>query len=133
MMVRLLMTTILFIVALSSLLATAEAGRGSSWDDREGFGYKSTREEILATRDSRRERLVSMIRDLDVQLEDHSSGRRRLYDADASKLEKRARAYKMKLEMLQGDLDDRDVDRILAREEIQAEIHRARRSRGREL
>jgi hypothetical protein len=133
-MVRLLMITILILVSLSNLLVTAEAGRsGSSWDDREGFGYKSTREEILATRDSRRERLVSMIRDMDVQLEDHSSGRRRLYDADASKLEKRARAYKMKLEMLQGDLDDRDVDRILAREDIRAEIHRARRSRGREL
>ena len=133
--------SILLLVLIFGLLSSAEAGGRSSrrlnsyYDDSsDGYGYRSTREEILATREHRKRRLEDMIGDMEEQLEDHSVGRRRLSEGERHSLERRMNVYRRKLETMQGDMDDRLVDRILAREDIRAELHRERmRSRGREL
>ena len=128
---------ILTVGLLPSPVAAGSSGRrmNSSFDQSgDGYGYRSTREEILATREHRKRRLEDMIGDMEEQLEDHSHGRRRLSEGQRYSIEKRMNVYKLKLETMQGDLDDRKVDRILAREELRAERYRERaRSRGREL
>ena len=128
---------VLLILTIGLLSSPAEAGSrmNSSYDQSgDGYGYRSTREEILATREHRKRRLEDMIGDMEEQLEDSSHGRRRLSESQRYSIEKRMNVYKRKLETMQGHLDDRKVDRILAREELRAEryIERAR-SRGREL
>lgn len=120
--------------------ATAYADRYMQ-DDRassnnNGASYMSTREEVLAKRERRRKEFSARVEDWKEQLDHHETGRRRLEEADVASIQMKIDVYQRKLEYhLNGEMDIRQVDRILAREEIQSERYweRRARSQGREL
>jgi len=82
---------------------------------------RAQREEVLASRQRRREQLEKMLGELSQQVEDHKSGRRLLDAEEKTMLDKKIDIFQRKLETMQGDLDDREIERILKREEIQKE------------
>jgi len=69
-----------------------------------------------------------------VQLQDHRAGRRLLDEEERASLEKRIDVFARKIETMRGDLDDREVERILMREQIRDERVRERlqEKRGRD-
>ena len=71
----------------------------------------STREEILATREHRKQRLYKLINDMEHQIQQDLIGRRMLAYGERVTLEKRLNAYRKKLETLEPELDDRVSDR----------------------
>ena len=123
-------------VLLALLLLPNVASAASVGTREDSMGYMSTREEILATRERRKKQFSGRVEDWKEQLDHHESGRRRLSDPEAHSIQKKIEVYQRKLEWhLEGEMDDRTVDRVLAREEIRAERHweRRARSRAREL
>ena len=84
------------------------------------------REEVVANRSKRREQLVKMFEDAKVTMEDHTAGRRLLDDGDVTALERKINAFERKLETMTGEMDDREVDRVIEREKLRQERDAAR-------
>lgn len=79
------------------------------------------REEVLASRRNRREQLEKMLSEMTLQVENHENGKRLLKDEERESLYKKIDVFQRKLETMQGDLDDREIERMLARERIRNE------------
>ena len=90
------------------------------------------REEILASRQRRVEQLEAMLNDAKQQLQGHNSGRRLLDDEERTNLQRKVDVFSRKLESMQGELDDREVERILKREELRDQRLKERISQRRE-
>ena len=60
-------------------------------------------------------------------MENHKSGRNLLEEDDLTALERKISAYTRKLETMQGEMDDREVDRVIEREKLRYERDQARR------
>jgi len=97
----------------------------------------SQKEEIKANRAKRREQLSKLLDEARESMEDHTSGRRLLEDKELHTLERKIDAYERKLETMQGEMDEREVERVLQREKLRYERDAARREerrkRGSEL
>ena len=65
-------------------------------------------------------------------MEDHTSGRRLLDDQEFSTLERKLNAYERKLETMSGEMDEKEVDRVLQREKLRYERDAARRAEQRQ-
>jgi hypothetical protein len=91
------------------------------------------REEILASRQRRKKQLESMLIDARQRLADHRSGSKLLSSDELKSLDKKVDIYQRKLDTMQDDLDDREVERILKREQIHNERLHERRQRRSEL
>lgn len=76
------------------------------------------REEVLASRKRRSEQLESILIDAKQRLDDHNSGRKLLDNTEKAALEKKIEIFQRKLETMTGELDEREVERILQREKI---------------
>ena len=63
------------------------------------------------------------------QLADHSSGKKVLDAKDLAALEKKIHVYQRKLDTMEGDMDEREVERILKREELRFQRDEERRRR----
>ena len=63
------------------------------------------------------------------QMDDHVSGKRILHDNDRESLEKKIDVFARKLETMTAELDDREVEKILKREQLIAERTRERLAR----
>ena len=74
-----------------------------------------------------------MLLDSKQRLADHSAGIRILDDEEKVDLEKKISIYQRKLETMQGDLDEREIERILKREQLRNERMRERREKRSEL
>jgi hypothetical protein len=72
-----------------------------------------------------------MLADARQRLDDHRSGTRLLDDEELKALEKKVDIYQRKVDTMQGDLDDREIERILEREKIRNERLQDRRERRR--
>ena len=79
------------------------------------------REEILASRKRRIEQLEAMLNDARQQLQSHHSGTRLLDDAERTNLERKVDVFGRKLESMQGEMDEREVQRLLQREQLHHE------------
>jgi hypothetical protein len=90
------------------------------------------REEILASRQRRVEQLEAMLNDAKQQLQGHNSGRRLLDDEGRTNLQRKVDVFSRKLESMQGELDDREVERILKREELRDQRLKERIAQRRE-
>jgi hypothetical protein len=72
-----------------------------------------------------------MLEESKQQLQDHNSGLRLLSDKERLDVEKRIQIYQRKLETLTRELDDREIERILRREQlIHERVHQRREERG---
>jgi len=100
-----------------------------SRDSSSGFEMSSTREEILATRAKRKEQLEGLLLETKQQLTDHNSGKRLLDAKDLAGVQKKIHVYERKLETMEGDMDEREVERILKREELRFQRDEERRRR----
>jgi hypothetical protein len=87
----------------------------------------------LASRERRSKQIESVLDDSKQRLADHNAGTRILSDIEKADLEKKISIYQRKLETMQGDLDEREVERILKREKLRNERQKDRRSRRSEL
>ena len=70
-----------------------------------------------------------MLEDSQQRLSDHLAGTKVLSEKDRAALEKKIHIYQRKLETMKGDLDDRDVERILRRDQLRDERVKERRAR----
>jgi len=93
----------------------------------------TTREEILASRRRRSKQIEDLLEDSKQRLMDHSTGVRLLDEKERGDLEKKITIYQRKLDTMRGDLDEREVERILKREQLQAERLKKRRAQHGEL
>lgn len=91
------------------------------------------REEILASRARRSKQIEGILDENKQRLADHNSGLRILSDNDKKDLESKITVYQRKLDSMQGELDEREVERILKREKLHEERLKARRERRSEL
>jgi hypothetical protein len=91
------------------------------------------REEILESRRRRRVQLEAMMHDAEERLTLHTSGKKMLADDEVSALEKKADIFKRKLDTMKDDLDDREIERIMAREKLRNERLTERRAKEEEL
>jgi predicted nucleic acid-binding Zn-ribbon protein len=74
-----------------------------------------------------------MLIDARQRLADHRSGSKLLSSDELKSLDKKVDIYQRKLDTMQDDLDDREVERILKREQIHNERLHERRQRRSEL
>lgn len=70
-----------------------------------------------------------MLHDTDERLAQHGSGEKLLTDEELKALEKKKDIFTRKLETMRDDLDDREIERIIAREKLRNERLAERRAR----
>ncbi len=87
------------------------------------------REEILANRARRKKQLEGHLLELRQQLADHTTGKKLLDGKDLASLEQKIHTYQRKLDTMEGDMDEKEVERILKREELRFERDEERRRR----
>lgn len=73
-----------------------------------------------------------MLQDATARLADHNSGTRLLIEKEKVDLEKKINIYQRKLETMTGDLDEREVERIIKREALRNERMKERQERRQE-
>lgn len=91
--------------------------------------FKKKREEILASRKRRSKQLEALLEESKARLADHASKKRILTESERISLEKKITIYTRKLETMQVDLDEREVERILKKEKLRNERIKERRQR----
>lgn len=91
------------------------------------------REEILASRERRIKQIETLLEDSQQRHNDHKSGIRMLNEKELNDLERKIDIYTRKLESMMTPLDEREVQRIIQREEIRNERIHERRNTHREL
>ncbi len=74
-----------------------------------------------------------MLEEAKQRLNDHKAGTRILTDTERMDVEKKIGIYQRKLDTLTGDLDEREVERLIRREKLRNERLKERRERRSEL
>lgn len=69
-----------------------------------------------------------MLQEQKAKLDEHKSGRELLEDDKLEELEKRITAYERKLATMEGELDDREIERMIEREQRRLKRHEERRA-----
>ena len=100
------MNTILNFLLLMALVTLASASSRYQRDEMTGH-IASTREEILARRERRKDHFGEKFEEYKQQLDDHHSGRRLLAGGDLNYIQKKVKAYETKLKQLHKEIDDR--------------------------
>eukprot|EP00980_Cylindrotheca_fusiformis_P002854 scaffold672_cov126-Cylindrotheca_fusiformis.AAC.55 len=112
---------LLFVLLLSTV------GASSRFEEDELTGHvASSREEILSTRQLRKQQFGNLLAEYQAQLDAHNSGEMLLNERDFNRISQKVKAYTHKLEELDKDADPRFVDRLIAREAHLNEVTRAR-------
>ena len=91
--------------------------------------YIQQREEILANRARQKQHLEKLMAEAHQKLSDHKSGRKPLTEEDLAEWEKKYHIYQRKLDTMEGDMDEREVERIQKREELRHHRDEERRRR----
>lgn len=73
--------------------------------------------------------MESLLIDAQQQHADHRSGKKPLEATDFADLEKKLHVYQRKLDTMEGDMDEREVERIQKREELRHHRDEERRRR----
>lgn len=74
-----------------------------------------------------------MLKEEKQRLADHRNGVRMLDEVEVTALEKKVDVYERKLATMQGELDEREIERIMKREQLRNERIKERRERASEL
>lgn len=72
----------------------------------------------MESRKRRSKQLEVMVQDAKQRVQDHKSEKRLLDEKEKEDLEKKIDIYSRKLETLTRDLDDREIEKIMAREKL---------------
>ncbi|KAG7349787.1 hypothetical protein IV203_012384 [Nitzschia inconspicua] len=119
-----------FITKVSSKEAVADLFRRR---DREGTYGDTTREQIMETRARRRRQLKIMVLDARKKLADHAAGEINLTAEKKKALENQMDIFQRKLDTMKEDLEDWEIERLIARETDRAEMRRQRSANTRQL
>lgn len=87
-----------------------------------------TREQILETRNRRKRQLKVMLVDARKKLADHSAGEKPLTEEAKAILVNSIDVYRRKIESMEGELEEWEIERLIARE-TEAANRRKKRSR----
>jgi mevalonate pyrophosphate decarboxylase len=75
----------------------------------------------MKNRDKRTDQLVRLLDETKEKVANHRSGKELLEDADVATFEKRVDLYERKLERMKQPLDEKEIERMVQREEMRAE------------
>jgi peptidoglycan hydrolase CwlO-like protein len=120
-----LLSVLLLVLSIPASASTRHLER----DELTGH-IASTREELLATRERRKEQFGGRFEEMKQQMEEHTTGQRLMNENEFNRLERKMKAYERKLEHLHTEIDDRHIDRLLDREAMLNEMHRNRLSKS---
>ncbi len=87
----------------------------------------------MASRERRMKQIETLLEDSQQRLNDHKSGIRMLNEKELNDLQKKIDIYTRKLESMMAPLDEREVQRIIQREQIRNDRIKERRNTHREL
>lgn len=87
----------------------------------------------MASRERRSKQIESLLEESKQRLVDHNTGTRILGDKEKADLGKKINIYQRKLETMLATLDEREVERILKREQLRNERLKERQARRSEL
>ena len=83
----------------------------------------------MANRARQKQHLEKLMAEAHQKLSDHKSGRKPLTEEDLAEWEKKYHIYQRKLDTMEGDMDEREVERIQKREELRHHRDEERRRR----
>uniref|UniRef100_A0A6V0BUX4 Uncharacterized protein n=1 Tax=Pseudo-nitzschia australis TaxID=44445 RepID=A0A6V0BUX4_9STRA len=92
-----------------------------------------SREQILETRNRRKRQLSVMMMDARKKLTDHSAGELTLTEEQKSQLESSATLYQRKIDSMEVELEQWEIDRLIARETESANRRRERSQDSRRI
>lgn len=87
----------------------------------------------MASRERRMKQIETLLEDSQQRLNDHKSGIRMLNEKELNDLQKKIDIYTRKLESMMAPLDEREIQRIIQREQIRNDRIKERRNTHREL
>lgn len=87
----------------------------------------------MASRKRRSEQLEQLLAEVKQRLADHKSGDRLLTDEEKTKMEKKAEIFQRKLDTMKEMPDERELERMLKREQLIKERAKERQARNEEL
>ena len=87
----------------------------------------------MASRERRMKQIETLLEDSQQRLNDHKSGIRILNEKELNDLQKKIDIYTRKLESMMAPLDEREIQRIIQREQIRNDRIKERRNTHREL
>jgi hypothetical protein len=93
----------------------------------------TTREEILQTRERRKRQYKVMILDARKQLADHSAGEKILTMEQKEQFENKMDIFQRKLDSMQVDLEEWEIERLIVRETDNANRRRERSQHSRRV
>ena len=93
----------------------------------------TTREEILQTRERRKRQYKIMILDARKQLADHSAGEKILTMEQKEQFENKMDIFQRKLDSMQVDLEEWEIERLIVRETDNANRRRERSQYSRQV
>ena len=98
--------SIILCVCFAAIREVGASTRHLTRDERTGH-IGSTREEVYARRERRKDHFAGRQEELKQQLDDHQTGRRLLEGREVRYLERKIQSYERKLEQLNKEFDDR--------------------------
>jgi len=115
-----------FTFAVENQHHTTQLHRDASYGD-------TTKEEILLTRERRKKQLKVMVLDARKQLADHSAGEKLLSMEEKTQFENRIDLFQRKLDSMQVELEDWEIDRLVVRGTENANRRRERSQASRRI
>jgi len=125
-------------VAILPTVSASDAADNNAADrfrrrDRELSFGDTTREQILETRERRRKQLKNMVLDARKKLADHAAGEITLTPEKKKALEDQMDIFQRKLNTMKDELEDWEIERLIARESDRAELRRQRSAASRRI
>jgi hypothetical protein len=128
---NLVLAIIIVVIVVSTLLIDSVLADTRRHARDEVTGYVgSTHEELLSSRAEKRDIFHERLSEMKVRMDQHMKGEKLLSETEYYKLEKKINAYEHKVDYLDKNSDLRHLDRLLIREEVMNDMHRARLSRS---
>ena len=101
--------------------------------DREISYGDTTREQVLETRNRRKRQLSNMILDARQKLADHAAGEITLTSDRKKALEDQMDIFQRKLDTMKEELEEWEIERLIARESNRAELRKQRSAASRRM
>jgi len=98
-----------------------------------GASRDTTREQVLETRKRRKEQIKNLVKDAKRKLADHAAGEKILTEEEKAELERNVDLFQRKVESMEVDLEEWEIERLVDRGIEQDKRRRERSSRSRSI
>uniref|UniRef100_A0A6T9ZS73 Uncharacterized protein n=1 Tax=Pseudo-nitzschia delicatissima TaxID=44447 RepID=A0A6T9ZS73_9STRA len=93
-----------------------------------GAAGDTTREQVLESRNRRKEQIKNLVKDAKRKLADHDSGEKILTDEEKDQLQRNVDLFQRKVESMEEELEEWEIERLVARG-VEQDKRRRERSR----